>query len=135
MSIDFTTKEGRKKYLTEKLDDLIEGINESYGSKLVEELLDRLEFTIEDFNNQMTDLHKMLVDKEKERRQMLDMISEDNSISLNQEVMTDNFTQKDSIGIPDQVDESELEPEPELTEWELRLKDLNGHTDIDKEKE
>jgi len=135
LSIDFTTKEGRKKYLTEKLDDLIEGINESYGSKLVEELLDRLEFTIEDFNNQMTDLHKMLVDKEKERRQMLDMISEDNSISLNQEVMTDNFTQKDSIGIPDQVDESELEPEPELTEWELRLKDLNGHTDIDKEKE
>ena len=81
MSIDFSTKEGRKKYLTEKLDDLIEGINESYGSKLVEELLDRLEFTIEEFNDQMLELHKNLVDKEKERRQMLDMINDDTSFN------------------------------------------------------
>ena len=133
MSIDFSTKEGRKKYLTEKLDDLIEGINESYGSKLVEELLDRLEFTIEVFNSQMNDLHKNLVHKEKERRQMLDMISDDKSMQLNQEIIINQPNQEDLIQNPSK--EQEIDTEPELTEWELRLKDINGHKDTDKERE
>lgn len=121
MSIDFSTKEGRKKYLTEKLDDLIEGINESYGSRLVEELLDRLEFTIEEFNNQMNDLHKDLVDREKERRQMLDMIKDDSSPAITNIPVSE--TEDKDIASSNILAE---DLEPELTEWELRLKDLNG---------
>lgn len=133
MSIDFSTKEGRKKYLTEKLDDLIEGINESYGSKLVEELLDRLEFTIEEFNDQMLELHKNLVDKEKERRQMLDMINDDTSFNAsNPQPNLIDSTNSDTQISPENLDTPE--PEPELTEWEIRLKDVNGQKDTDKDK-
>ena len=74
MSIDLETKEGRKQYLSDKLDDLLEGINESYGKVLMEELLNRLELTIKDFNDEMNTLCEMLVQKEEERQQLLEML-------------------------------------------------------------
>ena len=46
MGIDLDTTEGRKEYLAEKLDDLLGGINDSYGVILMKELLDRLELTL-----------------------------------------------------------------------------------------
>ena len=52
MSVDLDTTEGRKQYLSDKLDDLLDGINESYGVVLMEELLSRLELTIKDFNDE-----------------------------------------------------------------------------------
>ena len=74
MSIDLDTTEGRKHYLSEKLDDLLDGINDSYGTLLMEELLARLELTIKDFNDEMKNLCRELVKKEKERQQLLEML-------------------------------------------------------------
>ena len=74
MSIDLDSTEGRKQYLSEKLDDLLEGINDSYGTLLMEELLARLELTVKDFNDEMKVLCDELVTKEKERQQLLDML-------------------------------------------------------------
>ena len=74
MSIDLDSTEGRKHYLSEKLDDLLEGINDSYGTLLMEELLARLELTIKDFNDEMHNLCDELVKKEKERQQLLEML-------------------------------------------------------------
>ena len=56
MSIDLDSTEGRKQYLSEKLDDLLEGINDSYGTLLMEELLTRLELTVKDFNDEMKNI-------------------------------------------------------------------------------
>ena len=50
MSIDFSKKEDREGYLQAKLDDLLDGINASYGQSLLDELMVRLETTIDDFN-------------------------------------------------------------------------------------
>ena len=74
MSIDLDSTEGRKEYLSEKLDDLLEGINNSYGTLLMDELLTRLELTVKDFNDEMKDLCDGLVTKEKERQQLLEML-------------------------------------------------------------
>ena len=74
MSIDLDSTEGRKKYLSEKLDDLLEGINDSYGTLLMEELLARLELTVKDFNDEMKVLCDQLVIKEKERQQLMEML-------------------------------------------------------------
>ena len=46
MDIDFSKKENREGYLQEKLDDLLDGINSSYGQSLLDELMSRLEITI-----------------------------------------------------------------------------------------
>ena len=74
MSIDLDTIEGRKKYLSDKLDDLLDGINESYGKILMEELLVRLELTIRDFNDEMKILCDELVKKQEERIHLLDIL-------------------------------------------------------------
>ena len=74
MSIDLDTAEGRKEYLTEKLDDILDGINESYGTVLMEELLKRLELTIQDFNDEMKTLCDQLVKKQEERQHLLEML-------------------------------------------------------------
>ena len=50
--MNFENKEGRQDYLNKKLDDLVEGINNSYGQSLLNELVKRLHRTIEDFNEE-----------------------------------------------------------------------------------
>ena len=71
MAIDFSNP---KEYLESKLDDLTEGIGESYGTKLMEELISRLETTITDFNKEMEQVFEHLKSNESNRREMLDKI-------------------------------------------------------------
>ena len=90
MGIELDTTEGRKQYLSEKLDDLLDGINESYGTVLMEELLNRLELTIKDFNDEMKILCDQLVKKQKERQNLFKMLKS------NEGKLPRNLTSKDS---------------------------------------
>ncbi len=119
MSIDFESSDGRKQYLTDKLDDLLEGISDSYGTLLMEELIARLELTIKDFNDEMKDLCNQLVKKEKERQQLLDMLK-----TKKKGGQSSNSSQSDS-------DKSGVDPaqdladdEVEVPEWEKKLAKL-----------
>ena len=71
MAIDFGNP---KEYLESKLDDLTEGIGETYGTKLMEELISRLETTITDFNKEMEQVFEHLKSNESNRRELLDKI-------------------------------------------------------------
>ena len=53
MTIDFESKDGRQNYLNEKLDNLLSGINASYGQDLLNELVTRLHRTLADFNEEV----------------------------------------------------------------------------------
>ena len=107
MSIDLDTTEGRKKYLSDKLDDLLDGINDSYGKLLLDELIIRLELTVKDFNEEMKVLVDQLVKKEKERQQILEMMKSSTSIDLSETDIEENADAE--------VDVSEL------SEWEQKL--------------
>ena len=72
--MELDTPDGRKKYLSEKLDNLLDGINDSYGKMLLEELISRLETTIKDFNDEIVVLCSQLSEKEKERQHVIDMM-------------------------------------------------------------
>ena len=122
MSIDLDSTEGRKQYLSEKLDDLLEGINDSYGTLLMEELLARLELTVKDFNDEMKVLCDQLVTKEKERQQLMEMLK-----------TTDGLPAPASGGAPaiqdaSQSAETDLVETEELgedvPEWEKKLAKL-----------
>ena len=93
MSIDLETTEGRKEYLSEKLDDLLEGINQSYGTVLMEELLNRLELTVKDFNEEMKVLCDQLIKKEEERQQLLEMLRSTDNIQMSQNIENSDNTQ------------------------------------------
>ena len=68
MTIDLKNKEGRKKFINEYLDDLLIGVNESYGPILLEELQSRLESTINEFNDELTEAFSMLKKRDKDRK-------------------------------------------------------------------
>ena len=122
MSIDLGTTEGRKHYLSEKLDDLLEGINDSYGTLLMEELLARLELTIKDFNDEIMNLCDELVKKEKERQQLLEMLKstdgiQEPTLASTQTTVSDTETEDLTPIIIEEAEE-------EVPEWEKKLAKL-----------
>ena len=74
MSIDFSKKEQREGYLQNKLDDLLDGINASYGQSLLDELMIRLEATIDDFNKEVDDLMDSLKKRSDEKEKLLNIL-------------------------------------------------------------
>ena len=121
MNIDLDSTEGRKQYLSEKLDDLLEGINDSYGTILMEELLSRLELTVKDFNDEMKTLCGQLVKQEKERQQLLEMLksSADMPAPVSGGPPVDGGDEL-SDAAPVEMDE----PEEDIPEWEKKLAKL-----------
>ena len=130
MSIDLDSTEGRKQYLSEKLDDLLEGINESYGTLLMEELLARLELTVKDFNDEMKNLCDQLVTKEKERQQLMEMLKTTDGIPTPSPADTKQpapDTQRPASDTSDAVDPVYIEIEEldeDVPEWEKKLAKL-----------
>ncbi len=54
--VDFDNSESRLTFLKGQLNDMLDGINSVYGQDLMDELLKRLEKTVEDFNNEVSGL-------------------------------------------------------------------------------
>ena len=107
MVVDFSKSEDRKKYLIEKLDDLLLGINVNYGSHLMEELASRLQKTVDEFKEELQDLIGTLKTSNEKKEELLTKI-----ISGEAEIT--------------KISESEkVEQESELSEWEKRLERLN----------
>ena len=122
MSIDLDSTEGRKQYLSEKLDDLLVGINDSYGTLLMEELLARLELTVKDFNDEMKVLCDQLVTKEKERQQLMEMLKTTDGLPA-----PAPDKQQPTSDIIETVDLGSMEveePEEDVPEWEKKLAKL-----------
>jgi hypothetical protein len=76
MSIDFNNKDGRQNYLNEKLDNLLSGINESYGQVLLDELVTRLQRTLADFNDEVQEIMGDLKDSSERRNQIIHELME-----------------------------------------------------------
>ena len=104
MSMDFSKKEDREGYLQAKLDDLLDGINASYGQSLLDELMVRLETTIDDFNKEVDDLMDVLKKSSDEKEELMQKIKSGD---------IDNSDETPS--------ETNVSEEKELSEWEKRL--------------
>jgi len=122
LSIDLDSTEGRKQYLSEKLDDLLEGINDSYGTLLMEELLARLELTVKDFNDEMKVLCDQLVTKEKERQQLMEMLKTTDGIPAPAPDIRQPMHDTSEAVDPGEIEIEE--PEEDVPEWEKKLAKL-----------
>jgi hypothetical protein len=109
MGIDFKSQDGRTNYLNEKLDNLLSGINASYGQILLDELVIRLQRTISDFNDEVEGIMGELKESSERRSQIMHdlMIEKDGSTGDGSESSTDS-------------DESTGE-NAEMSAWEKRL--------------
>ena len=122
MSIYLDSSVGRKQYLSEKLDDLLEGINGSYRTLLTEELLSRLALTVKDFNDEMKVLCDQLVTKEKERQQLLEMLKTSDGMPAQAPVQTQTTTISTQLGETDYFES--IGDEEDVPEWEKKLAKL-----------
>jgi len=82
MSKNLNTKEGQKLFIKDHLDELLVGINESYGPILLEELQKRLEHTINEFNEEINQAFGVLKKRDEDRKAKYDTLeSEENTTS------------------------------------------------------
>ncbi len=102
MAIDLSTPEGRSNYLNDKLSDLINGVDSTYGNLIFDELLKRIDKTIKDFNSEMEIVFDELKVNEKKRQSML--------LKLKKQKSPDEENQEDK----------------EKKEWEEKLLNLYG---------
>jgi len=75
LAIDLSTPEGRSSYLNDKLSDLINGVDSTYGNIIFDELLKRIDSTIKDFNAEMESVFDELKINEKKRQSLLVKLS------------------------------------------------------------
>jgi cell division septum initiation protein DivIVA len=109
MSIEFDKEEGRRNYLIEKMDDLLDGINASYGKTLLDELITRLEKTIGDFNEEVQALMDQLKANAEKKEKLLKDI-----IAAEQQEKPEASTAA-----------AEPEPTREMSEWERKLESMS----------
>ena len=75
MGTDFSTQEGRKSFINDNLSDLLSGINDTYGPILLDELLKRIEYTINEFNSEIVNAFSQLKEKDKQRKEFFSDIN------------------------------------------------------------
>lgn len=112
MSIEFNNQDSRFGYLNEKLDDLLEGINSSYGEELFNELVMRLDRTINDFNDEISVLTEAVKGNSEKRAEIIHTLMEGSD-----SISTESSTQEE------QGQSSNLDSEI-MSEWEKRLEGL-----------
>jgi len=92
--MNFGKKEDRIKYLEDKFDNLIDIIGANYGEPLMQELISRLNTTIDEFNAEMLNLFKTLREKEKEREKYLNDINKKGTKKTLKDKNLTNWEQK-----------------------------------------
>ena len=92
--MNFGKKEDRIKYLEDKFDNLIDIIGTNYGEPLMQELISRLNTTIDEFNAEMLNLFKTLREKEKEREKYLNDINKKGTKKTLKDKNLTNWEQK-----------------------------------------
>ena len=112
MSIEFNNQDSRLGYLNEKLDDLLEGINSSYGEDLFNELVLRLERTINDFNEEISELTEAVKGNSEKRAEIIHTLMEGNDSIATTQNSQDNTVEGSNL-------DSEI-----MSEWEKRLEGL-----------
>ena len=105
MSIDFQNANNRKAYLIEKLDDLLDGINATYGIAIMDELISRLEQTVSEFNEEVQSLMNTLKENSEKKGELLEKIKAGEFDTLEEKVV-------------------ETKAKQEMSEWERRLESM-----------
>ena len=83
MTKDLKTKEGQKSFLNDYLDDLLSNINDSYGPILLEELQKRLESTINEFNDEISEAFDLLKQRNDNRKALYTEFSQSTNSNEN----------------------------------------------------
>ncbi len=105
-----STLDPQKKYLMDQFGNLMEKVGDGFGGPLQEELIKRLEQTIADFHEEVSEMMENLKENAEKRHEKLKEIWNNPDASL---------------AVPDSQSpqSNNLEPEGEMSEWERKLEE------------
>ena len=108
----------QKKYLMDQFGNLMEKVGDGFGGPLQEELIKRLEQTIADFHEEVSEMMDNLKENAEKRHEKLKEIWNNPDASLE---VVDNQGSKTGT----------TEPESEMSEWERKLEEAGKLGDSD----
>ena len=108
----------QKKYLMDQFGNLMEKVGDGFGGPLQEELIKRLEQTIADFHEEVSEMMASLKENAEKRHEKLKEIWNNPDASLE---VVDNQGSKTG----------NTEPEGEMSEWERKLEEAGKLGDSD----
>lgn len=103
-----------EQFVKEKVDTLLEKVDEGHGEPMQQELADRLEKTVNDFHTDASEMIDNLKTKSEERRGELKNLWEHRNKETVQEKQ------------PDVSNENDIDKPVEMSQWEKRLESKTG---------
>ena len=101
MSINFENKEARTEYLNQKLDDLLSGINSTYGQALLDELIVRLTRTISDFNEEVEKIMGNLKDNSEKKSKIIHELMEGKEVKGSDNKSNSDNSKNNNVSDPE----------------------------------
>lgn len=116
MSTEINTKDQIAAMLSAKLNEFLDGVSDSYGKVILDELVTRLEYTITDFKDEVGEIMEQMLENAANKKEILsNLIARESSASLGDDVDISSDSPQQSAGIDDSRD---------MSEWEKKLENL-----------
>ena len=118
MSTEINTKDQIAAMLSAKLNEFLDGVGDSYGKVILDELVTRLEYTITDFKDEVGEVMEQMLENAANKKEILsNLIARESSPSSVDDSTVD--TSSDSSHASSGEDDSR-----EMSEWEKKLEKL-----------
>jgi len=114
MASEINTKDQLAALLSAKLNEFLDGVSDSYGKVILDELVARLEYTVTDFKDEVGDIMEQMLENAANKKEILaDLIARE----TNPDVAEEETNGEASAG-------SAGESDREMSEWEKKLEQL-----------
>ncbi len=116
MSTEINTKDQIAAMLSAKLNEFLDGVGDSYGKVILDELVTRLEYTITDFKDEVGEIMEQMLENAANKKEILsNLIARESSTSSGDDVGISSDSPQQSAGTDDSRD---------MSEWENKLEKL-----------
>ena len=114
MASEINTKDQLAAMLSAKLNEFLDGVSDSYGKVILDELVARLEYTVTDFKDEVGDIMEQMLENAANKKEILaDLIARETKPDVAEEVTNGEASEGSSI-----------EGERDMSEWEKKLEQL-----------
>ena len=114
MASEINTKDQLAAMLSAKLNEFLDGVSDSYGKVILDELVARLEYTVTDFKDEVGDIMEQMLENAANKKEILaDLIARETKPDVAEEATNG----KASAGSAEESDR-------EMSEWEKKLEQL-----------
>ena len=114
MASQINTKDQLTAMLSAKLNEFLDGVSDSYGKVILDELVARLEYTVTDFKDEVGDIMEQMLENAANKKEILaDLIAKETTPDVAEEA-TNGEVSASSAG----------ESDREMSEWEKKLEQL-----------